>query len=181
MTETSSLPPTPSSTSWPALVRRRDDRVLAGVCAAAGRATGTDPVLWRVLLAVLAVFGGTGLLLYAAGWLLIPEEGEPESIGERTLRTRGGNLGQPATVALVVIAAVALAAYVGNGQGLVPLLVIGVVGYLVFLSGRAPPRRPSTPVPTVGPDDPARPAPPRPRPGGQARPEPRTYGAGPVV
>ncbi len=43
MTETTSLPPRPSS-SWPHLVRRRDDKVLAGVCAAAARATGSAAV-----------------------------------------------------------------------------------------------------------------------------------------
>jgi hypothetical protein len=33
-------------------------RYIAGVCGALGRATNTDPVLWRVVLAVLGFFGG---------------------------------------------------------------------------------------------------------------------------
>ena len=49
--------------------------MVAGVCAAVGRATNTDPALWRVLFAVLALAGGVGLLAYLVGWLLIPAEG----------------------------------------------------------------------------------------------------------
>jgi len=145
MTETTSLPPGPSA-RWPRLVRRRDDKVVAGVCAAAARLTGTDPVLWRVVLAVLTVFGGTGLVLYAAGWLLIPEEGQPESTGERLLRTRGGDLSRPSTLVLIALAAVAVAAVVGDGIGLAPLLVVGVVVWLVRRSRKESPT-PTPPAP----------------------------------
>ena len=51
-------PPPPGAagfTSRYGLVRPRKGRYLAGVCAAIGRATNTDPVLWRVLLAVLGL------------------------------------------------------------------------------------------------------------------------------
>src|SRR5512144_2568126 len=74
------------------LTRSRDDRVVAGVCGGVGRYLGVDPVLFRVLLPVLAVFGGSGIVLYALGWLLIPEEGAPESEAQRLLRGRGGVL-----------------------------------------------------------------------------------------
>ncbi|HLZ36930.1 MAG TPA: PspC domain-containing protein [Mycobacteriales bacterium] len=43
------------------LTRSRDDRVVAGVCGGVGRYLGVDPVLFRVLLPVLAVFGGSGI------------------------------------------------------------------------------------------------------------------------
>ena len=66
-------------------------RYIAGVCAALGRATNTDPVLWRVLLAVLGFFGGVGILLYLIGWLLIPAEGDTASPIESLLgRGRSG-------------------------------------------------------------------------------------------
>src|SRR6266540_4210113 len=48
-------PPPPGTAGWATrygLVRARQGRMLAGVCAAIGRATNTDPVLWRVLFAV---------------------------------------------------------------------------------------------------------------------------------
>ena len=68
-----------SFTSRYGLVRPRHGRYLAGVCAAIGRATNTDPVLWRVLLAVLGFFGGVGILVYVAAWLIIPGEGDTAS------------------------------------------------------------------------------------------------------
>ena len=145
-----SRPPSPESPRWPRLERPQHDRVLAGVCTAVARSTGTDPVLWRVLLGVLAVFGGSGLLLYAAGYLLIPEEGRSESIAERTVRTKGSDLSGPATIAIVAVAALVLAGWLGDGAGLVPVLVIGTLAYLVWRKRGGSGNRP-TPTPTYGP------------------------------
>lgn len=116
--------------SAPPLVRRPDDRVVRGVCAAVGRTTGTDPVLWRVVIGVLTVFGGSGLLLYAAGWLLIPEEGHETSIAQHWVRDR--NLSRTGVVALVVAAAVVLAVLTGDGRGAAPLLAVGLLAYVVL-------------------------------------------------
>lgn len=101
--------------------------MFRGVCAALGRATGTDPVLWRVVVVVLAVLGGSGIVLYLAGWLLVPDEGSAESALQRGLR--GGST--PATVAVVVVGIVALLVLVGDGAGLATLVVLGVIAYLV--------------------------------------------------
>ena len=68
------------------LVRDPDDKVVAGVCAGLGRYTDTDPVLWRVTVGVLTVFGGAGLVLYLLAWVLVPRTGSPASFAERTLR-----------------------------------------------------------------------------------------------
>ena len=57
------------------MVRPLDDRVLAGVALAVANKLGMSPVAVRVIFFVLAFFGGLGVLLYIAGWLLIPEEG----------------------------------------------------------------------------------------------------------
>jgi phage shock protein PspC (stress-responsive transcriptional regulator) len=59
--------------------RSRSDRVLAGVCGGIGRSLNIDPVLVRVMMAVLVFVGGVGIPLYAAGWLLMPEEGAQTS------------------------------------------------------------------------------------------------------
>lgn len=54
-----------------------------GVCSGLGSYFGVDPVIFRVLIAVLAVFGGAGILLYLLMWLAIPEEGTPTSALDR--------------------------------------------------------------------------------------------------
>lgn len=91
-------PPGPAGfTSRYGLVRPREGRYLAGVCAAIGRATNTDPILWRVLLAVLGFFGGIGVLVYVAAWLIIPAEGDSASPVESMLG-RGRSSMSPVTV-----------------------------------------------------------------------------------
>ena len=56
------------------LSRRRDDRMVAGVCSGLGSYLGVDVTLVR-LLAVLAVVlsGGTALIAYVAAWILTPQ------------------------------------------------------------------------------------------------------------
>jgi phage shock protein PspC (stress-responsive transcriptional regulator) len=58
----------------PQLVRRSDDRLLLGVAASLARWLGVDPIAVRIAFAVLAAAGGAGVVMYAAGVLLIPEE-----------------------------------------------------------------------------------------------------------
>lgn len=56
-------------------LRSRDDRMIAGVCGGAARYFGIDATLLRLLLVVAAILGvGTGVLIYLACWLLVPEE-----------------------------------------------------------------------------------------------------------
>src|SRR3954470_24383605 len=63
-------------TSGHRLLRRsRTDRVAAGVAGGLGEYFGVDPVLFRVLFATSAFFGGGGILAYVLAWAAIPEEG----------------------------------------------------------------------------------------------------------
>lgn len=71
------------------LRRSTSDRKLAGVCGGLGAYTNIDPLVFRVLFAVFSLFGGFGLLLYGAGWLIIPEEGQEKSEGQRLLQGQG--------------------------------------------------------------------------------------------
>jgi phage shock protein PspC (stress-responsive transcriptional regulator) len=61
-------------------VRTRNGRMIAGVCSGAGESLGVDPNILRLALAVFTVLGGAGVLVYALGWLLLPEEGKETSI-----------------------------------------------------------------------------------------------------
>lgn len=66
----------------PRLLRRsRTDKVIGGVCGGLGRYLGVDPVLIRIAFVVLAVAGGSGVLLYIVAWILIPEEAEGDQLG----------------------------------------------------------------------------------------------------
>lgn len=59
--------------------------MFAGVCGGMGEYFGVDPILVRLAFAVLALLGGAGVGLYLAAWLLIPLEGEPQSVGEEAM------------------------------------------------------------------------------------------------
>jgi phage shock protein PspC (stress-responsive transcriptional regulator) len=68
------------------LVRSRDNRMVAGICAGTAAYLGWDVTLVRVVVAVVCVItGGTGVLAYLAAWALIPAEGEKASIAEDLL------------------------------------------------------------------------------------------------
>jgi phage shock protein PspC (stress-responsive transcriptional regulator) len=65
------------------LVRRRDNRIVAGVCAGLADYLGMDVNLVRVLVAVVSMFTvGTGVLAYLVAWAVIPEQGQQTSIAE---------------------------------------------------------------------------------------------------
>jgi phage shock protein C len=56
------------------LYRSRTDRKLAGVCGGLAQYFNTDATLIRVLFVVLAVLGGSGLVIYLAMWIIVPNE-----------------------------------------------------------------------------------------------------------
>lgn len=56
------------------LYRSRKDRVLGGVCAGFGEYMDADPGLIRLVWVVVTLISfGTGIIVYAAAWVLIPE------------------------------------------------------------------------------------------------------------
>lgn len=82
---------TQTTTTTPRRLHRRSSgRMLAGVSGGLADYTGLDPVLFRIGFIVLSLAGGSGLLLYALGWLLVPEENHASSVGLTLLdRLRG--------------------------------------------------------------------------------------------
>jgi phage shock protein PspC (stress-responsive transcriptional regulator) len=77
------------------LERKRDGRMLAGVCVGLGRYFGIDPTLVRLAFAVASLFGAFGALVYVVAWAVVPEEGETESIVERLVNKNQSAPGQP--------------------------------------------------------------------------------------
>jgi phage shock protein PspC (stress-responsive transcriptional regulator) len=70
------------------LTRVDEGRWLGGVSAGLGRYFDINPLVYRVAFAALALAGGTGILLYAAAWLVIPHETQEDSIATEALRGR---------------------------------------------------------------------------------------------
>ncbi|MFD9244008.1 PspC domain-containing protein [Streptomyces sp. NPDC059556] len=87
-------PPPAEAVSARPLRRSRGSKVVGGVCGGLGRYFDLDPVIFRVVVGVLAVPGGLGLIFYGFAWLLVPAEGEDENEGRRLLtgRVSGGTL-----------------------------------------------------------------------------------------
>lgn len=105
------------------LRRSVDDRRIAGVAGGLARHLDVDPIIVRVALVVLVFFGGSGLLVYGAIWLLVPEEGSPaQPLG---LDDRNRN------IALIGAGVLAAIAAVGDFAGAFwfpwPLVILGLV------------------------------------------------------
>jgi phage shock protein PspC (stress-responsive transcriptional regulator) len=64
----------PSATGINELRRSRDDRWLGGVCGGIAKITGLESWICRLLLTVLALFAGSGVLVYILLWIFVPEE-----------------------------------------------------------------------------------------------------------
>jgi phage shock protein PspC (stress-responsive transcriptional regulator) len=166
--------------------------VLAGVAGGLGEYTGVDPVVFRVLFAVLTLFGGAGLLLYLVGWLFLPDEGQQFSSAE-SLIGRGRSGSSATEAALLAAAALILAILLIRGDfGDLALLALVVAGLALIVrnlderrrgepapSRTAPPYPPPYPPSGYSPGYPPGYPPAHPEPYGTAQPAgPAWTGAG---
>ncbi|GAA0939888.1 hypothetical protein GCM10009554_30090 [Kribbella koreensis] len=115
--------------------RSRSDRMLAGVCGGMGRALNVDPVLIRVVMAVL-ILSGPGIIFYIAAWVLMPDEGSDRSAAQGVLgdRVRPDHPWLwPVVIGVCVFSAIALMSSFNFGK-LVPgpLVVLGLLWLFVF-------------------------------------------------
>ncbi|TCM46737.1 PspC domain-containing protein [Kribbella sp. VKM Ac-2568] len=115
--------------------RSRSDRMLAGVCGGIGRALNIDPVLVRVVMAVL-VISGPGLFFYVAAWVLMPDEGSDRSAAQGLLgdRIRPDHPWLwPVVIGICVFVAIAMMSSFNFGRIIPgPLVVLGLLWLLVF-------------------------------------------------
>lgn len=85
-------PVTPGEPGVPGVPRkfRRDPRhkMVGGVCAGLGRQCDMDPVIFRIVLAVLSATGGLGLIFYGFAWLFVPNDDEDENEVRKLLTGR---------------------------------------------------------------------------------------------
>jgi PGF-CTERM protein len=141
-TDTSPPPPTSGQErrGYPplsALRRSRSDRKALGVAGGLGQWAGVDPLVFRVLFVVLTVFGGSGLLLYALGWLLVPEDGETESEAQRLVNGRSRS-SAATVIGILVVLVIGIAAtgwFIDSGPGFGGLgALVAVIAIVVLIS-----------------------------------------------
>ena len=67
------------------LLRLRNGRMVAGVCAGLAAYFKVDVNLVRLGFGVFTVFYGLGILIYLIAWVILPEEDQDNSILESFL------------------------------------------------------------------------------------------------
>jgi phage shock protein PspC (stress-responsive transcriptional regulator) len=131
--------------------------MLGGVCGGLGAYFDVNPALYRVGFVLLALLGGAGVVIYGACLLVIPNEGEDESIATEALRNHRRRPAMLIGLVLVGVAGIALLSHITFrvGNELLWLVALGV-GAAILLSER----RRSRPheVPPATPTDDAAPA-----------------------
>jgi phage shock protein C len=63
------------------LYRSEKNRVIAGVCGGLADYFNFDPVIIRIFLVLITLFGGSGVLLYLILWVVIPTE---SAVGDKS-------------------------------------------------------------------------------------------------
>ncbi|WP_254900427.1 PspC domain-containing protein [Rhodococcus sp. 1168] len=110
---------------------------IAGVAAGIGYRYGVDPVLVRVALVVGTIFGGAGIVLYLAAWLLLSKAGDSASAAQ-SLVGKGTSTKTIVLVVALIIAVTTIgpAGFGIDGSGLVSTLAL--LGGLWLLHQRRP-------------------------------------------
>jgi len=102
------------------LTRPHDGRWAGGVAAGLGEYFDLNPAIYRIAFVALALAGGTGILLYIAAWLVMPDQGQDESIAAAALKqnrekpSRAIGLALIAFVGVLALSSTRLSPYPGN-------------------------------------------------------------------
>ena len=114
---------------------------VAGVAAGIGYRYDVDPVLIRVAFVVSTLFGGSGIVLYLAAWLVLSRAGDTAS-GAESLVGRGTSSDSTTKLVVVAVALVIALSTIGpvgvglGGSGLISL--VAMFGGLWLLHQRCP-------------------------------------------
>jgi phage shock protein PspC (stress-responsive transcriptional regulator) len=87
-------------------VRPRDRRWLGGVSSGLGAYFDLSPTIYRIAFVALALAGGTGILLYIAAWLVIPDEGADDSVVASILKREHEHPKRAVGIALLAFVAI---------------------------------------------------------------------------
>jgi len=69
------------------LFRNADDKIIAGVCSGLANYFHIDPVIMRIIFAVLLFTGGSGFLIYIILWVAVPSQSVQANITKRLYRS----------------------------------------------------------------------------------------------
>jgi phage shock protein PspC (stress-responsive transcriptional regulator) len=119
--------------------RSATDAKLTGLCAGLGRHWGVDPVIIRVGAVLLALSGGIGLVLYLAGWLLIPVDGKTEAPIHDVLGEQANRWPREAWIVIVAICCILAFAVLGSITpfGFGPAVVLALIWYFGYYKNRS--------------------------------------------
>jgi phage shock protein PspC (stress-responsive transcriptional regulator) len=138
------------------LRRSRTDRKVAGVAGGLARHLDVDPLILRVAFVVLVFFGGAGLILYGACWLLVPEDGAERATINLDERSR--------SVALLIVGAIAVLCLVGDSWGAFwfpwPVAVVALIALWLLTRNNPQQPTPSATAPVSSPQPSPVPPPP---------------------
>lgn len=56
------------------LCRKKDEKVIAGICSGLGQYFNTDPILFRFAFLALLFAGGSSIFIYIILWIVLPAE-----------------------------------------------------------------------------------------------------------
>ncbi|MGB7365212.1 MAG: PspC domain-containing protein [Rhodococcus sp. (in: high G+C Gram-positive bacteria)] len=124
-------------------VRLPDQGPGAGIAAGIGHRYRVDPVLVRVAFVVATIFGGSGLVLYLAAWLVLPRMGDSVSAADSLLGRGNASMSHTSSIVLCVALVIAVVSVgpIGGGSGLISTLAMAGGLYLLFR------RTPDAPTP----------------------------------
>ena len=152
------IPPTDAPPPYQApghrLTRSTDDKVVAGLAGGLGRYFGLDPIVFRIAFVVLTLAGGSGILLYLLGWVMIPDDA-----GRAALARYGQERNQKLVAAVLAgLGLLLLLDEVTGGHDDLPvgLVLVGLGGLFLWSRRNGPP--PAPPSPPSPPTDDAAPA-----------------------
>ena len=147
---TGSVPP--YKTPGNRLTRSTGDKVVGGLAGGLGRYFGIDPVVFRIAFVVLTLAGGSGILLYLVGWLMIPDDN-----GTAALRFGSERNSKLVAAVLAGLGLLILLDNIAGGDDDIPLALVLIGGGALLLwsrrdkaEGSGPWAPPAPPPPPAG-------------------------------
>jgi phage shock protein PspC (stress-responsive transcriptional regulator) len=87
--------PGPAAAMHRTIKRPFHGRMITGAASGIAAYLDLDPTIVRVIFVAILLFGGAGVPLYLAAWLLIPDEGSEQSIAIDLLEHAKALFGPP--------------------------------------------------------------------------------------